>query len=94
MTCKNHLRMKAVMAKTNASHIPGCHKELEIQTYASKLQLELGYHKIACYSVKLNQAQTRFTTPVNELTSIMDALQNLEKYYWDKRFKYIQIIRI
>ena len=56
--------MKAVMAKINASHIPGCHKELEIQTYASKLQLELVYHKMTsqynCYSVKLNQTQTRF----------------------------------
>jgi hypothetical protein len=48
MTCKNHFeKMKAVMAKTNASHIPGCHQELEIQTYASKLQLELVYHKMA-----------------------------------------------
>ena len=48
------------MAKIKASHIPGCHEELEIQTQASKLQLELVYTtrsqaSIACYSVKLNQ---------------------------------------
>ena len=91
--------MKAVMAKINDSHIPLCHKELEIQTYASKLQLELVYHKMASqYSMLPSQTKSSpnsfYYTPVHELTSIMDALQNLEKYYWDKRFKYIQIMRI
>jgi hypothetical protein len=59
MTCKNHLRMKAVMAKINDSHIPLCHKELKIQTYASKLQLELVYHKMASqYSLLLSQTKS------------------------------------
>ena len=53
------------MAKIKASHIPGCHKELEIQTQASKLQLELVYTtRSQASSLLLSQtksAQTRYT---------------------------------
>ena len=71
--------MKTLIAKEILLIYPNFKKPCEIHTDASKVQLGACISQegkpVAFYSRKLNPAQTRYTTTVRELLSIVEALK-------------------
>ena len=90
--------IKKVITKETLLTYPNFNKPFEIYTDASKYQLGAVITQenkpVAFFTRKLTDAQTRYTTGEREYCVYLKHLQNFVIFCWDKKLRYIPIIKI